>query len=152
MEHQKARKKLNDYSKGFIAGKEEESEIEGHLKMCEICRRELAMWQDVNERQKGLDSGKQDARLAAKIKEINREREKDVNMSPAAKRLNYVANTLKSPAAMIIGTITCVIFGLALLLMVVKKEVSPLFHFFMIIGGLAMVFVVIRSYWIKKKK
>lgn len=152
MEHAEARKKLNDYSKGIIAGTAEETEIETHLKTCEICRRELAMWQDVNERQKNLDSGRQDARLAAKIKEINREREKDVSMSPAAKRLNYVANTLKSPAAMIIGTITCVMLGFALLLMVVKKEVSPLFHFFMIIGGLAMVFVVIRSYWIKKKK
>jgi len=152
MEHSDVRKKLNDYSKGFITNKTEETEIEAHIKKCELCRRELAMWQDVNDRQHGLDGGRVSSRLAEKAQQISGEMEKDVNMAPGAKRMGYVANTLKSPVAMIVWTITCVIFGLAIMLMFVKDNVSPWFHLFMIAGGIAMIFVAIKTSVFNKKK
>lgn len=152
MECKEARKKLNDYSKGYITDTAEINSLESHIKKCELCRRELAMWQDVNDRQHGLEGGRVSSRLAEKAHQISGEMEKDVNMAPAAKRMGYVANTLKSPVAMIIGIITCVFLGLAILLMFVKEEVSIWFHIFMIAGGIAMIFVAVKTSVFNRKK
>jgi len=152
MECKEARKKLNDYSKGYITDTAELNGLEAHIKKCELCKRELAMWQDVNDRQHGLEGGRVSSRLAEKAQQISGEMEKDVSMAPGAKRMDYVSNTLKSPVAMIVWTITCVIFGLAILLMFVKENVSPWFHFFMIAGGIAMVFVAIKTSVFNKKE
>jgi len=145
------RKLLKDYALSALT-EDKRKLVESHIEKCPVCIRELSMWQDVIERQKELSYRAEEHGLAGKIREAGRKIEKDIYMAPGARRLNYVANTLKSPAGLIIMVITAVIMGLAALFILIKKEMSPAFYVLMITGGLALIFVSIRSFFIRKKK
>jgi anti-sigma factor RsiW len=66
MECMDVRKKLKDYVKDEITDKSTKLEMEEHINTCPICKKELLMWQDVIDRQRGA-GGKQAAGMPKEL-------------------------------------------------------------------------------------
>jgi hypothetical protein len=56
MEHNEVRKLLKDYAKGNIFDPLLREAMEAHIEKCQLCMRELALWQDVLDKQKLLSN------------------------------------------------------------------------------------------------
>jgi hypothetical protein len=152
MEHDEVRKKLKDYAKGNIYDHLQKEAMEAHIEKCQLCMRELALWQDVLDKQKLLSNMRYSSGLAERIRKVNKDIDRDVTMSAAAKRFGYMTRAMRSPGGFTIIVISAVLLGLGLLLMIVKEKVSPIVHVLMIIGGLSLIFVSFKTMWAKRKK
>ncbi len=144
------RKKLKNYAESSLNFDEKEK-IEAHIEKCPVCLRELSMWQEVIEKQKKIANFNSQKGLADRIRETGKKMEREIYMAPSARRLNYVAKTLRSPVGFIISVTTAVIMGLAVLFILIKKQLSPAFYILMIIGGFSLIFVSIRLFFLRKK-
>lgn len=151
MECSESRKKLKNYAAGEIRNNPEKKEIEAHITGCPVCKRELLMWQDVLDRQKalGAETDIAGSSLKDKVDRINRDMEIDSHLPPAIRRIRTLARGLKTGKGRLIWQILFVMFAPLFLLVMLKRDISPLFIILILISCACLLYVVIKTRGIK---
>lgn len=141
MECSEARKKLKDYACGLINDRDEILAIETHVSGCEVCKRELLLWQDVTEKRVAI--GKMQAKIPVELRDRIKYRmiknQKQPAMPPMLKKLGSFAGG----RGVMIVTMVLIMGALVFIIMKAPSYSKQLFGPILIFAGFAIMFLLI---------
>ncbi|MCE5301306.1 MAG: hypothetical protein LLG37_10615 [Spirochaetia bacterium] len=145
MECKQVRKKLKDYATDEIGDKGIIQEMEDHIGSCQVCMRELLLWQDVTEKQRALNrmSGGLSDRMDKRMRETNR----NIHLPPIMRRVEAMRMFSMSPVVKII--VQVLLLAAALLLMYAATR-NGINIFAVILFGIGFMTVIAMMF--RKKK
>lgn len=147
MEHKEVRAKLKEYAADEIKSRETMDEMALHIETCEICKRELLLWQEVFS--KRMETQRLQQYLPVKFRDRVKYRmaqlEKEKNLPPAVMRMRALQKAFTSTTGRLIVQVSILLLGFIWFLFVMKKGVNPLSLIFMIIGFGALFFLVLKK-------
>jgi hypothetical protein len=139
MECAEIRKKLKEYANDEINSKEDLLKMETHIGRCEVCKRELLLWQEVMDKQRavgGMQAG-MPKELKDRIKYKMAGNQKHAAMAPMAKKFKALAGK---------GTLIAVFVLICIVLIFILRS-SNLKHSIigpiLIFSGFAILFLLV---------
>ena len=150
MECKEVRKKLKEYAASQIYDVETLREMELHIETCEICKRELYLWQDVVAKQRETHrlasylDGDFRTRVKYRMAKIN----SDMSLPPAARRILAIRKAFSSVTGRLVFQLTLLLLGVLYFVLVLKKGANLFSVFFIVLGFGTLFFLVLK----KKKK
>jgi anti-sigma factor RsiW len=147
MEHREVRSRLKEYAADRITSREAMDEMAVHIEKCEICKRELMLWQDV------MAKRRENERLTQYIPEKFRDRvkyrmdqlEKEKNLPPPVVRMRAMQKAFTSTTGRLVIQISILLLGFVWFLFVMKKGTNLISLFFLIAGFGALFFLVLKK-------
>lgn len=149
MDHKQTRARLKEYALGEIDSKQTENEMSLHIETCEICKRELLLWQDlidkqvVNERLASYIPKEFRDRVSYRMNKINSDRD----LPPIVRRIHAMQRAMSSVTGRLVLQVLILLAALIYLIMVKRQGLNVIAFVFMAIG-----FIVIFIVLLQKKK
>jgi anti-sigma factor RsiW len=147
MDHKQARTRLKEYALGEIADKEQEKEMTLHIEKCEICKRELLLWQElidkqmVNERLASYIPKEFRDRVSYRMNKINSDRD----LPPIVRRIHAMQRAMSSVTGKLIVQVLILLAALIYLIMVKRHGLNFIAFVFMAIGFIVIFIVLLRK-------
>jgi hypothetical protein len=147
MDHKETRAKLKDYAEDMITDKAVEKEMAIHIETCEICKRELLLWQGLTETRKANE------RFASYIPKTFRERvsyrmnkiNADRDLPPIVRRMQAMQQALSSVTGRLVVQVLILLAALIYLIMVKTHGLNLVALLFMAAGFIVIFFVLLRK-------
>ena len=145
MECDKCRKKLREYAENSIKDEFIVKEMEGHIKDCPVCKRELLMWQDVLERQRAVKKI-----MPRELKDRVKTRMKSYNTDPqlprVVRQLQSFNRMLTSPKGCLVVQIFLVLAGFMFYFFILRKDDTNIVMPVLIgVSFIAMIFLIFKK-------
>ncbi|HDQ25740.1 MAG TPA: hypothetical protein ENN43_03220 [bacterium] len=140
-----ARKMLKDYSKGFTE-EEDLGPLEEHIKGCDICKRELMLWQDLGQKNRKLSSMKagMPKELSEKVRARAKKAHSDAHLPPMARKINRIQSSLGSRRGMMLMQIV-IFLGVLVFLYIFTHRDSIVVPFFMVVAIILLIAVILKK-------
>jgi anti-sigma factor RsiW len=150
MECREVRKKLKEYASDVIYDEEILQEMELHIETCQVCKRELLLWQDVVAKQKENSklASYLDGDFRTRVKYRMAKIESDRNMPPAARRIMALQKAFRSVTGRLVFQLVLLLIGVLYFLLVMRKGANLFSVFFIVLGFGTLIFLLFQ----KKKK
>ncbi|MGD0565732.1 MAG: hypothetical protein ABSA34_00180 [Candidatus Goldiibacteriota bacterium] len=147
MDHKQTRAKLKEYAEDMIIDKAVEREMAEHIETCEICKRELLLWQEVTETRKANE------RFASYIPKTFRERvsyrmnkiNSDRDLPPVVRRMQAIQQAFSSVTGRLVVQVLILLAALIYLIMVKSHGLNLVALLFMAIGFVVIFFILLRK-------
>lgn len=141
MECSEARKKLKEYAVDAIKNRDEIYAIEAHVSGCEVCKRELLLWQEVTEKRAAIKKmqAKMPVALSDRIKYRMLKNDKQADMPPMLKKLGLFAGN----KGVMIVTLALIMGALVFIIMNAPSFYQKLFGPVLIFCGFAVLFLLV---------
>jgi anti-sigma factor RsiW len=147
MEHKEVRSKLKEYAADELRDKGTMDEMSVHIETCEICKRELFLWQEVMAKQ--IETRKLAQYLPEKFRDRVKYRmaqlDKEKNLPPAVMRIRAMQKMLTSTTGKLVVQISILLLGFLFFLLVMKKGANPISLVFLIIGFGSLFFLALKK-------
>ena len=147
MDHKMVRAKLKEYALGEIDNKKKENEMTMHIEKCEICKRELLLWQElidkqmVNERLASYIPKEFRDRVSYRMNKIN----SDSDLPPIVRRIHAMQKAMSSITGRLVVQVLILLAALIYLIMLKSHGLNIFAFVFMAIGFIVIFFVLLRK-------
>jgi anti-sigma factor RsiW len=150
MECKEVRKKLKEYAADEIYNEDALQEMELHIETCQVCKRELLLWQDVVAKQKETSrlASYLDGDFRTRVKYRMAKIDSDRNLPPAARRIMALQKAFRSVTGRLVLQLVLLLIGVLYFLLVMRKGANLFSVFFIVLGFGTLIFLLFQ----KKKK